>query len=101
MNLALTKTDTSLWLMRWILRSPNWPDTNPLDLVTLSKKFTNPEVNNYSMILPYNITIISSINKSKEYFNQLLLLDYLLFKPLESYILLCIRIFAHKLMRIY
>lgn len=77
MSLALTKTDTSLWLMKWIPLSLNWLDTNPLDFVTFSKEFTNHEVNNYSMILPYNITIISSINKSKEYFNKLLLLDYL------------------------
>lgn len=40
MNLALTKTDTSLWLMKWIPRLLNWLDINPLDLAIFPKEFT-------------------------------------------------------------
>lgn len=50
MNLALTKTDTSLWLMKWIPLSLNWLDINPLDLAMFSKEFTF-KVNNYPMII--------------------------------------------------
>lgn len=30
MNWALTRTDTSRWLMKWTQRSPNWQDTRSL-----------------------------------------------------------------------
>lgn len=83
MNSASTKTDTSLWLTRWIPHLLNWLDINPLDLATFSKEFTF-KVNNYPMILSNNITIINSINKPKEYYIKLLLLDYLLFEPVHT-----------------
>jgi len=83
MNSASTKTDTSLWLTRWIPHLLNWLDINLLDLATFSKEFTF-KVNNYPMILSNNITIINYINKPKEYYIKLLLLDYLLFEPVHT-----------------
>lgn len=59
MNSALTKTDTSLWLTKWIPHSRNWLDINPYRYI-FSKKFTF-EINNYLMILSKNITTIKII----------------------------------------
>lgn len=63
MNSALTKTDTSLWLMKWIPLSLNWLDINSLITAPFPEKFIF-EVINYPMILPKNITINNSVNKS-------------------------------------
>lgn len=90
MNSVLTKTDTSLWPMRWIPHSLNWLDINLLDLATFSNEFTYYEVNNYPKNFSNNITIINSINKSKEYYNKLSLLDYLLFEPVRYIYILII-----------
>lgn len=62
MNSVLTKIDTSLWLTKWIPRSLNWLDINPLKFVTFLKEFTY-EVNNftkfYQIILPTSTLLIN------------------------------------------
>lgn len=53
------------------------------------------------MILSNNITIIDSVNKLKEYYNQSLLLDYLFFEPVHTYIYIYIQIYLYNILYIH